>query len=604
MGIRFLHNKRLLNIFFSKVFLKIFQFVLPLLLGLTYSNLSFADPQTPSQALPKMFQKPPGIDYYQFKKQEKVIPALPKVDIKQQEDTGIKINLKSLIILAPQELQNIIDKDKYSKKLVGIPQSISDLYNIAYEIERDFNQRGYPLVRVVLPIQELAPEQATVFFKVIDGFIEKIDLSKVPKAQTLRTYAYLRPLINKKNLTLKSLERQLLLASNSAGLKLTSSLVPGVKEGSTRLVIEAEHKLLSGGIFFDNSQSEQLGRQQGQASTNISSAFGLGETISLFGLARPTIKGMSGTGHDVPIRAGGFSVSVPIGNEGLTTGLSYLESMTRPGGEVLSLGLEANMKSAQVTASYPIIYSRNSALFTRGTISWTDEIQQTNASGVDEDLSHDRITAARLGMSYNSCLIGCIGVDAEISKGLDIASRSNSEVGEGIPLSRSTATSTFTHFNLHGRYSLNLYKDILFKVNGGGQYTLNDLVNSEQKGITGEDKLSAFTSGAISGEEVWFVRGQLNFINNLSKNLTITPYVYGAGGVAYVNQATATERVATAAKSMGLGLEINGGDEYFFDKRITGKIELSKNWATSNLEDVSDVRLNKKHLLVSMSMRF
>jgi len=312
MGIRFLHNKRLLNIFFSKVFLKIFQFVLPLLLGLTYSNLSFADPQTPSQALPKMFQKPPGIDYYQFKKQEKVIPALPKVDIKQQEDTGIKINLKSLIILAPQELQNIIDKDKYSKKLVGIPQSISDLYNIAYEIERDFNQRGYPLVRVVLPIQELAPEQATVFFKVIDGFIEKIDLSKVPKAQTLRTYAYLRPLINKKNLTLKSLERQLLLASNSAGLKLTSSLVPGVKEGSTRLVIEAEHKLLSGGIFFDNSQSEQLGRQQGQASTNISSAFGLGETISLFGLARPTIKGMSGTGHDVPIRAGGFSVSVPI----------------------------------------------------------------------------------------------------------------------------------------------------------------------------------------------------------------------------------------------------------------------------------------------------
>ena len=55
---------------------------------------------------------------------------------------------------------------------------------------------------------------------------------------------------------------------------------------------------------------------------------------------------------------------------------------------------------------------------------------------------------------------------------------------------------------------------------------------------------------------------------------------------------------------MGLGLEINGGDEYFFYKRISGKIELSKNWATSNIEDVSDVRLNKKHLLVSLSMRF
>ena len=35
---------------------------------------------------------------------------------------------------------------------------------------------------------------------------------------------------------------------------------------------------------------------------------------------------------------------------------------------------------------------------------------------------------------------------------------------------------------------------------------------------------------------------------------------------------------------MGLGLEINGGDEYFFYKRISGKIELSKNWATVTLK--------------------
>ena len=204
-----------------------------------------------------------------------LIPQIPPVEVKQQQDTGIKINLKSLIILAPKELQNIIDKEKYYKMTIGVPQSINDLYNIAYEIERDFNQKGYPLVRVILPVQELEPEQASVFFKVIDGFIEKVDLSKVPKAQTLRTYAYLKPLINKKNMTLKLLERQLLLASNSAGLTLTSSLIPGVKEGSTRLVIEAKHKLLSGGISFDNMQSEQLGRQQGQANTNINSALDL-----------------------------------------------------------------------------------------------------------------------------------------------------------------------------------------------------------------------------------------------------------------------------------------------------------------------------------------
>ena len=58
------------------------------------SEKTYAAPQTPSQALPKMFQKPPGLDYYEFKQQENVIPALPEIQVKQQEDTGIKINLK------------------------------------------------------------------------------------------------------------------------------------------------------------------------------------------------------------------------------------------------------------------------------------------------------------------------------------------------------------------------------------------------------------------------------------------------------------------------------------------------------------------------------
>ena len=586
------------RVFTSLMYLVIFLFGV-----INYQKL-MAAPQTPSQALPKMFQKPPGLDYYQFKKQDKVVPELPEIEIKRQEDVGIVIRLSSIIILAPKNLQNIISVEKYQTKVIGKAQSISDLYNIALEIEKDFNDKGYPLVRVILPVQELEPNQASVFFKVIDGFIEKIDLSKVPKAQTLRTYAYLKPLIKKKGLKLNLLERQLLLASNSAGIRLTSSLQSGNTEGGTRLVLEASHKVLSGGISFDNSQSKQLGRQQGQATAVLSSPLGLGESISLFGLSRPTFKGMAGTGSEVPIRAGGVSLSVPLGNKGLTAGLSYLESMTRPGGELQSLGLEANMKSAQATVSYPIIYSRNMAFFSRATLSWTDEVQQTNAGGTDEDLSHDRITAARIGTSFSGCFKGCVGIDFEVSKGLELGSRSQSQVGDGTPLSRASGRSNFMHFNLSSNYTYSFADDFILRLNGGGQYSLHDLVNSEQKGITGSDKLSAFTSGAISGDEVWYARGQLNRQYKLSNSLMVSPYVYGAGGVAYINQPTATERVSTVAKSVGFGLEFRGNDEYFFDKSITAKIELSKNWATSNLEDVSEVRLNKHHLLVNMAMRF
>ena len=86
--------------------------------------------------------------------------------------------------------------------------------------------------------------------------------------------------------------------------------------------------------------------------------------------------------------------------------------------------------------------------------------------------------------------------------------------------------------------------------------------------------------------------------------MTVSPYIYTAGGTAYINQPTATERVATTAKSIGVGLEVSGNDKYFFDKNISAKVEYSKNWATSNLEDISSVKLNREHLLVTMSMRY
>ena len=585
--------------------LNAFNIMIAAILSLSVSHTIFAaTPRTPSQALPKMFQKPSSVDYYEMKRQEAIIPKIPEIKIKQQEDTGITITPETLIILAPLELQKIISVDKYQQMIIGKKQSIADLYNIALEIEKDFNEKGYPLVRVILPTQELEPEQATLFFKVIDGYIEQLDLSKVPSLQFRRIYSYLKPLIKQKSIKFSDIERQLLLAGNTAGLTLSSTLLAGVNEGGTILAVEAEHRLINGGVSFDNTQSEELGRQQGQLRAVINSPTGLGETISMFGLARPTIKGMKGTGSDVPIRAGGVAISVPIGNDGLTTGISYMESMTRPGGDAIDLGLEANMKAATATVSYPLVYKRDKAVFLRGTLGWTDEIQQTNVSGEDQDLSHDRITALRLGVSLNRCLTGCLGIDFQFSRGIDIASRSQGDVGKGTPLSRSSGKNNFSHFNLDTTYAVALDKDLEFNINTGGQLSLDDLLNSEQSSITGPDKLSGFTSGSISGDESWYFRGQLNYKKKLSNKLSLTPYVYGATGVSYTLTPTATENRATAAKSIGLGLKMDGIDNYFFDKNISAKVEYSKNWATGVLEDVSDVRLNKQHLLVNLAMNF
>ena len=76
-------------------------------------------------------------------------------------------------------------------------------------------------------------------------------------------------------------------------------------------------------------------------------------------------------------------------------------------------------------------------------------------------------------------------------------------------------------------------------------------------------------------------------------------------GVAYLNRPTVAENKETAAKSAGVGIEINNFNDFFsFDKNITAKVEYSKTIATDKIEILSDVRLNKHHLMLMLNMAF
>ena len=575
-----------------------------ILILFTWRNELEGATTSPSQIVPKVFEE---IEKEKIKKldKENILKDLKKIDSDDQKPDNIEVLVESIVIIAPKNLQKIIVFDKYKKELVGKKKNIDDLNGVSRKMTREFGLNNFPLVRVILPKQNLKADGATIFFKVIDGFIEKINFEKVPKAQRKNVLRYLRPLKNKKQISNSLLERRLLLAGQSAGLKLNTAFTAGSSEGATILVVEAKHKLLSGGVQFNNTQSEELGRQLGILQTTINSPIGFGESLTMFGLARPTIKGMKGTGNDVSIRGGGLSFSYPLGDNGLKASLSYSESMTRPGGDIASLGIESNMKSGSLGLTYPLRLRADSTWSLRGTINWIDEIQQTNASGIDTDISHDRLTSLRLGLTYFGCPRGCIYFDTELSRGLDIASRSASEATTGTALSRTSGTSHYHHLRLNSSYSFYALTDYLIKIGFGGQYTNDGLLNSEQSSIIGMDKISALTSGAISGDKIWYIRGELSRNFSIFKNLTISPYLYSAMGVAYTNKPTAAESKENTAKSAGLGVNINNFNDYFyFDKNITAKVEYSKTIATDKIEILSDVRLNKHHLMLFLNMSF
>ena len=63
--------------------------MLAILVLLLNSTNVHAIPRTPSQALPEMFQKPPGLDFYNYKKNKAELPVVP--DIQQTLDVENEI---------------------------------------------------------------------------------------------------------------------------------------------------------------------------------------------------------------------------------------------------------------------------------------------------------------------------------------------------------------------------------------------------------------------------------------------------------------------------------------------------------------------------------
>ncbi|KQP30482.1 hypothetical protein ASF49_13280 [Methylobacterium sp. Leaf104] len=81
-------------------------------------------------------------------------------------------------------------------------------------------------MRVVLPAQRLT-DGGTVRFLVIDGQIERIDTTALPGEIRDRIAAVLAPLAGRPGLTLAEIERRVLLAGDTPGTVLRSTLAAG-----------------------------------------------------------------------------------------------------------------------------------------------------------------------------------------------------------------------------------------------------------------------------------------------------------------------------------------------------------------------------------------
>jgi hemolysin activation/secretion protein len=441
--------------------------------------------------------------------------------------------------------------------LIGRRVSVAELFTFATKLQEAYVRAGYLLVRVVVAPQELN-ERARVKIQVIDGFIERIDVTALPGPVKARVSAVLQPLFRKNHLLQRDLERRLLLAGDTPGLELRTTFAAGEEIGGSILLLTGVYRPVSASAYSDNAMPITFGTTQGVALLGFNSVFGLGEQISVsatgfpsgnFGTEFPTRRFLQGSG------------TVPIGIDGLRLVMTTTDGRTTPNVPALA-ATQGVFRQSSVILAYDAIRSRDVQLVFSGRFDKTYERIDTLVLNPPVSLSLDEVRPIRGSIDGNWRLRDTdttIFFTTTVSRGLNaLGARTIADATPELPLSRQGADAVFTKLNAGFGILQSLPSDFFVATTAYAQSSFNrPLLTSEQFDIVGPKMLSGFTAGALPGDSAWVVRTEVGHLTQVpmgTGGITITRYVFGATGERLFYQPTVLELGSVHASNYGIGM--------------------------------------------------
>jgi hemolysin activation/secretion protein len=448
-------------------------------------------------------------------------------------------------------------------RLVGGPVPVSELFAAVQDLEEAYAQAGYVLARVVLPAQSLQ-DGDRLRIVVVNGYVERIDVEGVPEQVRDRIEKIVDPLVGERSMTLGEIERRLLLAGDTPGVGLRSTLAPGPTPGGTVLAIDGTFRPVTGFVGADNTLADDLGTWQMGVGADINNAFGLGEVIYLRASGHPSgddSTGLGGYFTDNPrLRILAAGAIVPIGINGLTFNVEGTQSLETP---EPSFGIQTSSEFERLSfrLRYPWIRSRAFNLGTEVIFDITSEDQKL--LNPDFDLYQDDLRVLRLAADavreFDSGAV--VAGRAVLSFGLDaFGARTSEDATPNLPLSRAGVDADFQKLEVAASYARPVADHLSFSLFARGQTSFGQpLASSEQIGIASFQELSTFDAGTIGGDSGWIVRGDVQSPWNVAASrvpLLVVPYAFAATGTVYLEEPSVLENRSTRASSVGIGVEL------------------------------------------------
>ncbi len=439
--------------------------------------------------------------------------------------------------------------------LIGKRIKVAQVFEFATKLQEAYIRAGYILVRVVVSPQELS-RKARAKLQVIDGFIERVDVSALPEAVRGRVSAVLAPLVGKHHLTQGELQRRLLIAGETPGLEQQSTLAAGTEVGGSILILTGRYRPVSANLYGDDAMPVTLGTWQVASLLALNNIFGAGEQVAVNATGYPDRDFFT----RFPTRRFlGASLALPLGIEGLKLSVTATDGRTTPRVDptVATQGLFDQLRTQ---LAFDAVKSRDFELTFSAHFDATEERINSLVFTPPISLSLDRVRVAREavdGIWRNRETGTTISFGATVSQGLPIfGARTTAGATPLLPLSRQGADAVFMKADGRLEATQSLPGDFVAAINAFAQTAFNrPLLTSEQFNLAGVKMLSGFPAGTLPADSAWVVRGELQ--RPISAPLaSLVPYLFGATGERIFHEPTILELGTVHASNVGGGLRL------------------------------------------------
>lgn len=494
-----------------------------LLFALAVSSVSQAGAQTPVRPAPSIQTQPPTqLEQLEREQRPRVQPSLPRVS---GGEAGIIADQAPLFVLTAVQIEGAtaIDpaalSDAYGP-YIGLKLSQADLIALAAAVTERYRSAGYHLSRAIIPAQDLAGGRLRL--QLVEGAIEDI-VVKGDITPDFGLEALLAPIAAERPSRLSTLERQLLLANERPGLRITDSALDeiGPATGRFRLTVTAQSWRVFSAVGVDNTGSEAVGPWQASASLAFNSIVVAGDSLVIAGSMVPNAS--------KEMRFGRAAYDMPLGTSGMRVGVSASRSEVWPGDIRRQLRTYSQAETYEARIAFAPILTQRHSLWLTASIGASDVVEK-DMFGTSFS---DRIGLASLTADYKlqATQNSTTYVSATYRQGLGLIDPKPSSAGA---LSRLDASPDFSLLNASIAHYHAFGRNWSVKLAAAGQIASGPLLTSQQFYLGGLSYGRGFHGGWISGDDA--IAGSAELRYDYTQGLTfmkgIQLYAFMEGGAA------------------------------------------------------------------------